>query len=79
MDENDSQQFLVTGRYIFGKYFKFNHHTATKKQVELIKDRLNLFISDILGTKGEKKIITEHYINAIITGGYNSCQIIHME
>ena len=78
MDANDSQQFLVTGRYIFGKYFKFNHRTATKKQVEFIKENFNRFISDILGNKGEKKIITKQYINDIITGGYNSRQIINM-
>ena len=54
MDAKDCQQFLITGRCIFGTSCKFNHFTDAKKQVEFIKDKLNSFISVPLVITGEK-------------------------
>ena len=56
MESKDCQWFLVTGTYIFGKSCKFNNHTATKKQMACIKDKLKRLISDQLLITGEKKI-----------------------
>ena len=62
-------QFLITGRCIFGKSWKFNHRIANQNQVEFIKDKLEQFVSDPLVITGEKNINTAQYINAILQGG----------
>ena len=66
MDTKECRQLLITGRCIFGKFCKYNHLAATKKQVKDIKDKLKRFISYPLGITGEKKVTMAQYINAIL-------------
>ena len=57
MCARDCQQFLVTGKYIFGKSCIFYHLKATKNQVSIIKEKLKQFIDEPLGITGKNKKI----------------------
>ena len=52
MRTKDCRQFLVTGRYIFVKYCKFNHHADTNKLVTFIMEELKIFIDEPLVITG---------------------------
>ena len=54
LTSKDCQQYLVMGHCMFGKTCKFDHRTATKKQIFEIKDKLKRFKDDPLGLTGEK-------------------------
>ena len=56
MEANECQQLFITGRCIFEKSRKYNYLTATKKQVECIKDKLKRIILDPLGITVDKNI-----------------------
>jgi len=52
---DDCIQYLLTGNCKYGKQCKFHHKTATKAQVIGITAKLDRFLKDPSGIKGEKK------------------------
>jgi hypothetical protein len=55
MGRDDCIQYLLTGNCKYGKQCKFHHKTATKAQVIGITAKLDRFLKDPSGIKGEKK------------------------
>ena len=55
MGRDDCIQYLLTGNCKYGKQCKFHHKTATKAQVTGITAKLERFLKDPSGIKGEKK------------------------
>jgi len=53
LSSKDCEQFLVMGTCMFGTNCKFDHRTATKKQISEIKEKLKRFKDDPLGLTGE--------------------------
>jgi hypothetical protein len=55
LGNNDCRNFLVLGGCKFGSSCRFNHKTATKKQVEAITIMLKRFKEEPLGMRGENQ------------------------
>ena len=55
MGRDDCIQYLLTGNCKYGKQCKFHHKTATKAQVNGITAKLERFLKDPSGIKGETK------------------------
>jgi hypothetical protein len=55
LGKDDCIQYLLTGHCKYGKQCKFHHRTATKAQVTGITAKLDRFLKDPSGIKGENR------------------------